>query len=402
MKFENLERNRDNQQWVLDYLVKATGRSILFDHKERRYPKSVMSYRMIPRHLARRAKHKEELARCADAAGHHQTALELYFAAVQDYQEAQHVIFQDDNPQKLLYYDALIACYDRIIELADYPIERIEVPWEGHSISCLLHLLPDRRKAPSVLFIPGMDMIKEGFPKPIANAFIKRGLNCMVMDGPGQGINNIRKLRITDDNYERAASAVVNYLTTRPEIDASKIAACGIGTGTLWGMRLAALDQRIAAVATGSAAYGSKVPMFDMASPRYKQVFMYMSGIHNEAAFDEMAARMTCLGYGSKIHCPTLMIVGEYDQVCFLEDSLALYAEIAGPTEMWLLEDVSHQMNTLEGLGGLDAMPVMADWIIDALNGKVNNKQIKVIRKARGKGAYDSGKPSLTDQELYL
>lgn len=402
MKIETLERKRDNQQWVLDYLVRATGRSILFDHKERRYPESVMSYRMIPKHLARRAKHKEELARHADAAGHRQTALELYFAAVQDYQEAQHVIFQDDNSQKLLYYDHLTLCYDRVIELASYPIERIEVPWEGHSISCLLHLLPDRRKAPTVLFVPGMDLIKEAFPKAIDNAFIKRGLNCVVMDGPGQGISNIRKLRVTDDNYERAASAVINFMLTRPEVDANKIGVAGVSMGSHWGTRLAALDQRIAAVATASAAYGSKLPIFETASPRFKQVFMYMSGVHDEVAFDAMAERMTCLGYGSKIHCPTLMVVGEYDQLCFLEDSLELYEEIAGPTEMWLLEDVSHQIFTLEGLGGLDAMPVMVDWLIDALDGKIAGKRIKVIHKARGKGPYDSGKPSLTDQELYL
>jgi pimeloyl-ACP methyl ester carboxylesterase len=402
MKFEKLERRRDNQQWVLDYLVRATGRSILFDHKERRYPESVLSYRMIPKHLARRARHREQLARCAQAAGHRQTALELYTAAVNDYHEAQHVIFQDDNAQKLLYYDALNACYDRIIQLADYPIERIEVPWEGKSISCLLHLLPGRQRAPSVLFTPGMDMIKEMFPKAPDNPFIKRGFNCVVMDGPGQGISNLRKIRITDDNYERAASAVIDYVVTRPEIDPKKIAASGVGTGSLWSMRLAALDQRIAAVATGSAAYGSKLPMFEMASPRYKQVFMYMSGIHDEAKFDAMAERMTCVGYGSKIRCPTLMVVGEYDQVCFIEDSLQVYEQVAGPTEMWLLQDVSHQMYALEGLGGLDAMPMMIDWLADAMKNAPSDKRIKLIQKNRGNGPFDSGKRSLTDEEMYL
>jgi pimeloyl-ACP methyl ester carboxylesterase len=402
MKFEKLERKRDNQQWVLDYLVRATGRSILFDHKERRYPENITSYRMIPKHLAMSAKHKEELARCADAAGHRQTALELYFAAVHDYHEAQHVIFQDDNAQKISYYDALTHCYDRIIELAHYPIERIEVPWEGHSISCLLHLLPDRKPAPTIFFVPGMDMIKEMYPKAVDNAFLKRGMNCVVMDGPGQGISNFRKIRVTDDNYERAASAVIDYMVTRPEIDPKKIAVCGVSMGSHWGMRIAALDKSVVAVATASSTYGSKLPIFDTASPRFKQVFMYMSGIHDEAAFDAMAERMTCLGYGSKIHCPTLMVVGEYDQLCFLEDSIALYNEVAGPTEMWLLLDESHQIFNLEGLGGFDVMPYMADWITDAFDNKLRDKQTKVISKGRDKGPYGPGKPSLNDDDLYF
>ncbi|MFC1893983.1 alpha/beta hydrolase family protein [Chloroflexota bacterium] len=402
MKFEKLERRRDNQQWMLDYLVMATGRSILFDHEERRYPEQVRSYRMLPKQMARGAKHKEEIAIAAEAAGHNRTASELYLSAVLDYHEAQHVIFQDDNPQKLMYYEALSSCFERLIQLANYPIERVDVPWEGQVISCLLHLLPDRRKAPITLFIPGMDMIKEAYPRVVGNAFIQREMHCLSMDGPGQGVSNIRKVRVTDDNYEKAASAVIDYLTTRQEVDATKIGVCGVSMGSHWGTRLAAYDSRVAAVATASACYGSKLPIFEMASPRFKQIFMYMSGIHDEANFDEMAARMTCLGYGDRIRCPSLMIVGEYDQLCFLEDSLALYNELAGPKELWLLEDVSHSIYALEGFGGLDAMPLMADWLMDALNGKVAGRQIVRISKDWGKGPYGAGSSCLKEEELYL
>jgi cell division protein ZapA len=48
--------------------------------------------------------------------------------------------------------------------------ERVEVPFDdGKTISCLLHLLPDRRKAPCVIYVPGMDQTKEAFPKVVNN-----------------------------------------------------------------------------------------------------------------------------------------------------------------------------------------------------------------------------------------
>jgi hypothetical protein len=70
---------RDNQQWVLDWLVKTTGRVQNFANDERDLPPEVKSYRMIPRARA----------------GHIDTARQLYRRASQVYHEVQHSIFED-------------------------------------------------------------------------------------------------------------------------------------------------------------------------------------------------------------------------------------------------------------------------------------------------------------------
>lgn len=106
-----------------------------------------------------------------------------------------------------------------MIALNEYPKERVEVPWEGRQIQANFHILPDRRKAPCVLFIPGMDGVKERHFDPRNNPVIRRTMHMIAMDGPGQGMSNIRKIRVTHDNYERAASAIIDYLLTRPEVD---------------------------------------------------------------------------------------------------------------------------------------------------------------------------------------
>jgi hypothetical protein len=212
------ERRRDNQQWMLDHMVKTTGRVINFAYDQRAVPPEVKSYPMIPRVMEKHARHTETIARAAEAAGHHVTAAELYFRASEEYREGQHAIFADDNPEKIYLHGKLLECFEKVIEYAPHPIERVEIPFEGDYLQGVLHLLPDRPKAPTVLFVPGMDMTKEAILDPLHHPFIERGLNCLHIDGPGQGTSNIRKIRITHDNYRRAGKAAIDWLVRRPEI----------------------------------------------------------------------------------------------------------------------------------------------------------------------------------------
>ena len=87
---------RDDQQWVLDWLVKTTGRFQNFSNDERDLPPEVKSYRMIPRVLYKEAHHIETIAKAAEATGHTDTARQLYRRASQVYHESQHSIFEDN------------------------------------------------------------------------------------------------------------------------------------------------------------------------------------------------------------------------------------------------------------------------------------------------------------------
>ena len=189
------KRQRDGQQWILDYLSKSAGMVQNFEDEKFELPPGTKNYRMISKLQGEDAVRKEALARALDQAGHSETALEAYVKAAESYRKGQHVIFEDDHPQKLKLYAGLARCYDRIMQLADYPIERIDVPFEGQSIQILLHLLPDRRKAPCIIYIPGMDQTKEFYPYVQQNDMLRRGMHGCSMDGPGQGICNIRKVR---------------------------------------------------------------------------------------------------------------------------------------------------------------------------------------------------------------
>ena len=241
-----------------------------FEYDKFELPKGVKNYKMISKLQGEDAEHKEEIARAAEETGMRETALELYVQASESYRKGQHVIFEDDHPQKIKLHAGLIRCYDRAMGLADYPVERIEVPFEGQEIQIILHLLPDRTKAPCIIYIPGMDQTKEFYPYILQNDMIRRGMHACAIDGPGQGISNMRKIRVTENNYERAVSAVVDYLVTREEIDPEKIGVFGISMGSYWAPLAAAIDERIKACAGGSATFSDKHVIFGEASPRFK------------------------------------------------------------------------------------------------------------------------------------
>src|SRR5205085_761051 len=163
-------------------------------------------YRMIPRVLERYARHYEQIARGAEAAGHHETARTHYWRAADTYRDAQHALFYDDHPEKIYLHGKLLECYDKVMQLADYPVQRVE-------------------------------------------------------------------------------------------IDAGRIGVCGISMGSFWGMRTAAYDGRVKALATASACFSTKRSIFEEASPRFKQMFMYMADVHDEDRFDAMADAMTMDGH---------------------------------------------------------------------------------------------------------
>ena len=384
------ERRRDNQQWMLDWIIKTTGRVQNFAYDNRVVPKEVKSYAQIHRLADKHGRHVISIAESAEKAGHLDTAAELFWAASEHYREAQHTIFEDDNPEKIYLHAMLLECFDKVMQYAKHPIERVEIPFEGNYIQGVLHMLPGRPKAPTVIFCPGMDMTKEAFIDALNHPFVNRGMNCLHLDGPGQGTSNIRKIRVTLDNYERAGSAAIDYLSDRDEVDEEQIVVSGFSMGSYWGMRLAAIDKRVKAVATAAACYGPKDAIFEQASPRFKQVFMYMAGIHDEDKFDEFAAQMVLDDLASDVTCPALQVTGEYDPLAPLETVLPIYEKVSGPKELWVIENDFHNPRNRPNFGGIDFFGFLADWLNDALAGKyVEGHKREILVPEHGeKGPY--------------
>ncbi len=389
MTIKKLRTKRDDQQWMLDLALNMRGRVQNFERDDWETPSRAHNYRMLPKQWRLQAEHDERLGRQAQSQGFDDTACQHYDHAIEAYRMAQHPIFYDDNPIKLDLYRRLSDAVDRRSEVAPYPVERVEVPFDdGKTISCLLHLLPDRRKAPCVIYVPGMDQTKEAFPKVAGNPAIARGMHILSVDGAGQGHSNIQKIRAVGDNYERAGAAVIDYLQTRPEVDDDKIGVYGVSMGSYWSLRLASYDHRMAALASGVACFNPNNTIFTQSSPRFKQQFMYMAGMDDEGEFDEMAEKMTVKGYVDKITCSTLLVTGEFDPLCPLEDAVEVYEDLTTRKEMWVVEDQFHPLWGIPNLGKLDCHHYIIDWLSRALlQNKTNDGRIAFVA-TKGDGPF--------------
>lgn len=404
-----LRTARDNQQWMLDLALNMRGRVQNFERDDQEVPqgKRAKNYRMLPKVWREAAERHEKLARRAEDRGMKTAATFHYDHAIESYRQAQLPIYYDDHPVKLRLYGKLCEMVDRRSGVASYPIERVEVPFEGKTISCLFHLLPDRRKAPVILYVPGMDQTKEVFPRAHNNIALSRGFHVLSMDGPGQGNSSIQKIRSVKDNYERAAAAVLDYLCKRPEVDSDKIALFGISMGSYWSLRIAGYDHRPAAVASCVANYQPNNTIFTQSSPRFKQLFMYMAGYENEEKFDDEVARgMTTRGYLHHLKCPTLLVTGEYDPICPLEDAVEAFGELKVPKELWVMENQGHPLWTLPNLGGLDCHDYVLDWISGVLSGRLTPTQQGRVAYVRESGDGPWGEcdwtPTIKPGEAYF
>jgi len=116
---------------------------------------------------------------------------------------------------------------------------------------------------------------------------------CVFVRWAGAGGEQPRGIRLTADSYEHAASAAIDCLIKRPEIDPERIGVYVLSFGSHWGMRIAATEHRIRAVAAPWASYCDKCYLLNEESRRYKQLFAYLTRSTSEEELDHLASGMT-------------------------------------------------------------------------------------------------------------
>ncbi|HWO42659.1 MAG TPA: alpha/beta fold hydrolase [Candidatus Eisenbacteria bacterium] len=321
----------------------------------------------IPREFARAAARREELGREAEKLGHLIDAREHYYVAATFYSNAMWAIYEDGNEKRIAWAGRKRVCYDKFIEHAGRRIERVELPYRGKSIAALLHLPPKLQageRAPCVLYIPGMDGVKED--TPMANdPFLERGIAVLAIDGPGQGETRERGIHCTASNYEDAGKLACAYLVERPEIDAERLAIMGSSMGSYWGARVAAVEPRFKACAvSGVNVEPGQNTIFNSASPTFKLNYMYMAGYDDEAAFDEFAKTLTLEEVAPKIRCPYLVVAGEDDDLCPIQFVDRFMEALAGPKVLIVYEGEKHSIRNPR------ARTLLVDWLADRLAGK--------------------------------
>lgn len=377
-------RRMAEQEWMYDRLIRTNGPDFYWPMTEetlctvgmdgagdiRAVRNSVKKFVEITREMKRIAEKRERMAAQAEADGHFTTAGENYFIASAFYTMAQGPIHADDDPLNLELSARKNACYDRFIEFAGRPIERVDIPFGDKTLPGLLHLprvAADGAAVPCVVFLGGMDNFKEMLVTGHGDKFLERGMAVLAFDGPGQNEAIIQqKIRCTEDNFVDAGRAAMDWLVARPEIDNDRIGITGISMGSFWLTQIAAADLRYAAAAGFYVCHENGMhTIFNVAIPMFKDRYMWMAGYDDEDAFDEFAKKLTLEGLGAKIDRPYLIVAGEDDDLSPIEHTYRLYDEIAGPKTLVVYRGEVHGVTD-----NLDVRALIADWFRDRFDGR--------------------------------
>lgn len=196
----------------------------------------------------RMGEYVENLGDSALGKGYSVTAGESYLRASNYYQIGERFRQPKDAESKETYRKS-VDCFKKGARLLPWlGIENTEVPFEGTSLlAYMVHV--EGRSGPSatVIFYDGLDISKElcyfsGVPE-----LVKRGLACLIVDGPGNGETiRFRGIPLRYD-YEKVASATVDYLHSRADVDKHRIGVMGISLGGYYATRSAAFEKRIKA-----------------------------------------------------------------------------------------------------------------------------------------------------------
>ena len=319
------------------------------------------------------ARRRAAKAEAAEHDKHLVTARDNYFMAAIHWGAAQWPI-DETNEQNRFYNAQKRECYTKYAQLSDHHVEPawIALP-SGQSLPAWFHLPPGYRggRVPVVVSIPGMDSFKEMGVALYGDRWLSRGMAVLAVDGPGQYESPVLGIYFSMQAWIATGSALVNWLVARPEVDPDRIGLSGNSFGSFFGTIAAAHEPRIRAVSVSAVCHEPGFhTIFEEASPTFKMRFMYMSGVSDEAKFDELRKGMTWEGHAERIRVPYLCVAGEHDELSPLEHTERLMRALGGPKRLVVYQDSRHSVGNVPAANLGPFPPVlMADWMAATLDG---------------------------------
>lgn len=242
-----------------------------------------------------------------------------------------------DDPRRRESHELSLEMFARYGELSSPAVERVEVPYESGAFPAwFVPGIGQEGPSPVAIYLPGWDSTKEQGVE-LAVALAERGVSTLLCDGPGIGEATMFRGLPNRYDYEVPGAAALDYLTTRADVDESRIVVVGSSLGGYRAARFAAFDKRLAAAVVWGAMWdfhrtwvawrhSGKVS----ATPEYHA--LHVMGAHDLEQVEEMLKPWTLEGVAAQITCPLLVLHGQDDVQIPAADAQALI-DAAGSTE---------------------------------------------------------------------
>ena len=192
--------------------------------------------------MARKLKSRAETA---EQKGNNVTASSAYLRASTYFRIATMYFGKINDPRLKETTSESHNCYEKYLELSGYPGQYVEIPYENTYLPGHFYKSPVAgEKAPLLIITPGRDTWAED-TRWVYDGAIKRGIHCLIYDGPGQGYAlRLGGLPFRPD-WEKVITPVVDFSLTLPGVDTERIGLMGLSFGAFLNPRAVAFEKRI-------------------------------------------------------------------------------------------------------------------------------------------------------------
>lgn len=309
------------------------------------------------REWGRTAERYEGLAERAEQAGRHRTAGEAWRRAALCWHWGKFVFAEYPDQQRAAHHRA-VADYAKGAHRLSPPAERVEIPYPGRSLPGYLRVPDGPARPPVVIMAPGLDSVKEEL-QATANYMTGRGLATLAIDGPGQGESEY-DLPI-EPAYEKVASAVVDFLQKRDDIDPARVGLFGVSLGGYYAARAAAREPRLVACVDLAGPYRFDRD-WDSLPSLTRATFQLRSGADSPAEARSRAGQLSLEDCAADITRPLLIVHGALDRLVPPWHAQHL-AEQAPGAQLLMYDDGNHGLTNY----AFETRSYMADWLADKL-----------------------------------
>jgi dienelactone hydrolase len=264
----------------------------------------------------------------------------------------------------------------------EQPVERVRVPYEGTSLPALFVKAGNgEAPGPCMVMFDGFDIMKETIClMDIHNDYRRRGISMLIVDHPGVGEALRLQGLIGLPETERPATASLEYLLTRADVDPARIGIVAPSAGGYHAVRSASLEPRFACCVawTGVWDWGSLFEkrlrgQLAQAVHFHLEHAEWVYGVKGVDAVIEAMRPMHLDGIVDRLRCPLLITHGENDrQTPVSEAHKVLAAAVNSPKRelrvFTVAEGASEHCHADNQTPGVD---YMADWVARTLGGRV-------------------------------
>jgi pimeloyl-ACP methyl ester carboxylesterase len=277
------------------------------------------------------------------------------------------------TPGKRAAYAHSVRLYRKAAQYFESPVQVIELPFEGATLTGYLQLPHGVQKPPVVMHWGGVDGRKEDRLGPSA-ALRRHGLASLAVDMPGTGDNPVPYL---EPRAERTFAAFIDHLQTRHDLDGARIGVWGGSYGAYWAAKLAYVEAarlKGAVFHGGNVHYGFQrewlVPALTQNAATYlfgpASLFEARSqamGVTTLEEFLQAAPGLSLLTQGllDRPSAPILGINGKKDDQAPVAD-VYLLMEHGGPKAARIYAEGGH-MGRTPGMDSAEITDLIAGWL---------------------------------------